>query len=801
MYSLDSVFKDIREIISSVVIKYDSKGKSYDTLEITKAYDIYKLALEGRDSFYLYDVFDERSLRYAGITVPEDIELCLENKENIPENKRDLVVKYQRYITTTEYEEKNNYYRMLNGLPDIEDDDFIYIDIGVATELDIDYTIPIHKLTNDEILRIEYVGELARLQAVYPKPYLQYLGSYKIDIITARDASNFSILRMTKDITDSFYNEFQKHYAQCREYYMSVIFVKEFSKKYEKYDNFIAMMIMVMTIQRMFVNTFKYGIEREFYDVGSIKMLFDSYNVPFIEDLPISYQRILMKNLNNLLKYKSSDRVLFDICDILGFSNMNIYKYFLSKEHNTDEDGNPLFYYKEIIDEETQETRTVFDLEAMYSFKWKAVDLRERDIMSALLESGNTEEYNTLVDSDPFWLDDTDLRKRLYESEFNFIESKYLKMNIMYNLTTILFDTIYVFRMLADKKDDTSKLTIKLPKMFDNREIPLFNIVIFLVVCICKKNGLKGNIITTPSQTLSVLGFNFSADFVELRKFIKENEKWIDQEVLEYINNTNFTSSNGVNTMYKDIKSLYKYLGNALRYATTRREYNVHKKLFDTLMITEINNDIYRKSDGEIATTYLELLQDIDVDLYAFVIGMDDADLIDNIEHVILQIQAIIDGLGDFYYLSADNNILLNALIKLIDFFKSYTTDLTTFNILYSSNDSVTNLIKMLSVVHEIHKKSHESHIIVNYDLVKTALTDMEQGDLNILRDFVKDRSSVLYPKDNHKLYDKSIIDKTFLMNDTLYKLYSDILYLINTELRYRDSLTMVDSIKIIYET
>lgn len=802
MYSLDTVFRDIRSIINTVVIKYENRGKELDTLDIIKAYDIYKLALNEQDTFYLYSQYDERSIRYAGINDDELVADCILNRDNIPQNKRDLVLYYQRYLTVQEFEEKNNYYRMLNGLPDVEDTEFVYIDIGVADELGIDYTTPVHLLTSDEITRLEHVGELDRLQAKYNKPYLKHLGTYKIPVTISREAKNFSILQMTDDVTENFYTEFHRIYNQCREYYMSVIYIKEFARKYAKYDNFIAMMIMTMAIQRMFVNTFKYGIDRDFYDLGSIKLLFDSYNVPFIEDLPISYQRVLMKNLNNLLKYKSSDKVLYDICSILGFDNIHIYKYFLSKEHVKDENDLPIFYFKEIEDEETHEMKTVLDNEKMFTFKWKAVDVKERNVPMALLESTNVDDYNTIISDDPFWLDDSDLRTRLYESEFNYIESKYLKMNIMYNMTEVLFENIFLFRMLTDKKVQTQKITMMLPRYFDQRQIPVFNVVMLLSTLMCKRNNFRGEIITTPSKTLSVIGFNFKADFATLKKFIEKNKKWVNPDIVKYFSNLNMTTAKDINRIYTNVGLLHEYLTDGMRNATTKKEYDVHKKLYDTLMITQYSEEIFRKSDGKIAETYLDYLKDIDVSLYAFVVSVEGSNISEAIEHILLKVSDTLTELKTSYYLNSDNNIILNALIKLVEFFKSYTTDLTSFNILYSFNDTNFNMIKLISEFEYMEKVQHPVEFRNDVlDKIKLLLTQMDQSDKQIYRDWIKSRQTDLYYKFKYLMKDKMGMDKDYFYDDIIYQPFSDILHLLECNLQLQDSITMKESLKIIYET
>ncbi len=798
MYSLDIVFKNIREVISSVVIKYEAKGKALDTVETRRNYDMYKLALAGNTNYYLYDYFDKRALRYGGIP-EEDIERCYNDKTNIPENLRASVIHFQEKIIVDEFEEKNNYYRTFLGLPDVEDKDFIYLDVGVAEELEIDYTTPIHLLTSDEIIRLENTGQMKLLKEKYKKPYLNHLGSNKIDIVTAREASNFSIIQMTIENTDNFYYDFHRIYGECREYFMSVCYIVENSSRYEYYDNFIALMIMVMTIQRMFVRTFKYGIDRDFYDVASIKLLFDSYNVPYLEEVPIAYQRTLMKNLNSLLKYKSSDKVLYDICDILGFGNIDILKFYLTKTHRLDDGGNPIFKYVEEMDPKTGQKVTKYDYETMFSFQWKTVELREKDIPSAILNSPLNESYETVVANDPFWVDDDNLRKKLYESEFNYIESKYLRMNLTYSLTSVIFDAIYALRMLADRKEKTSQILIRLPKLFNDRRIPLFNVVIFLTALLCKKNNLKGNIIVKPTQVLTVLGFNFKADFKQLKEYILENKRWIDPKVMDYFAKMDFSTAAEINNCYEALLEFYQFISDGIRMAKNKQTYDVHKKLYDTLMISQLSVDIYKKEDGTIAETYMDLLQDIDISLYAYAASVDKAAISEIIDHISFQIGALIDSF-DFQYLNNDNNVILNALIKLIDFFKSYTTDLESFNIFYVSGDPMFNLIRLIPEINHIHKGNHERDRNEVFDKVKMVIKESSKRDLQILRDRLKEIASTIHHKDIFEYAEKYRYDTLMHLDDLIYYPFSDLIYLIDAELRFRDSVSLKDTLKIIYD-
>ena len=76
---------------------------------------------------------------------------------------------------------------------------------------------------------------------------------------------------------------FFQTYDLAREYFTSVIYVKEKYNQDALYDNFIAMSIMIMTIQRVITDTFKLGVDRDFYDLDSIKEFFNSYVYSLID--------------------------------------------------------------------------------------------------------------------------------------------------------------------------------------------------------------------------------------------------------------------------------------------------------------------------------------------------------------------------------------------------------------------------------------------------------------------------------------------------------------------------------------
>lgn len=754
MQLIDSIFRDLRKIINSITVKYENKARQFETVDSKRESDLYLYAAQKMDSFNTYQRFDLQAIINAGVS---DIDLAIKyvnDKYLIPRSLRDRVVEEQRKIIVDSYVEKNNYYRMLNGKPDIEDINFIYVDTDICIELGLNPNTPIHEYTNEEISLLESNGYLKPIIEANPtKKYLNYLGKNAISIVFARSAKNFTILRMTNDIPDAFNEDFNTTYNQCREYYMSVIYNRNFGKQYEYYDNFIAMMIMVMTIQRLISNTFKYGIEYDFYDLASIKMIFDAYRVPFIQNLPIDYQRILIRNLNTLLRYKGTDKVLYDICSLLGLDNIKIYKYFLFKEHRFDDQGNPIFATKEIVTEDG--VKIVPDYETMYKLFFQSVELRERNLALALSDNTNILDYTQVVIEDPYWWDEDDeLKKTIYESEFNFIESKYLSMNVMYKLTEMLFEISYIFNMLIDKKDELNTVTIKLPRMFEDKDINLFDITVLLCALIAKKTNMAGNIIHTPSKTLTVMGFNFNLDFRIIRNEIRNNKYLDHSEINKYLENLTISTPADVNRIYANIRDLNDFLVEKLSSVQTIEEYHAYRKLYDTLMVTQHMENLFRKSDGEVAETFIEYLWDRDHMMAQFVEEVE-TDLIgEYVEHILFRLNQLVTDLKYLHIINESNSLLLNAAVTLIRFFKSYTTDLTSFNILYLLDSRYFNMIRVIGKIKSMTKTfaQTDTGLIMKYaDSVKVGVGLSEKDFLELL-DFIHMTSNI-------KLSDQQLLE------------------------------------------
>ena len=357
---LGNLYDSFIEVLQNVTIKYSYLADKYETLETEQAADAYMDAVLERDSFTSYQYYTPQELVNVGITDSDLISDIVAGNVNLIEPKYyDLLVAERRKNVIESFEEKNNYYRMLNGYPDIEVTalQYLYLDrivdedgnlnetltaegIKIKNSLGVDIKVPIHKiqdyynkmepeLGDNLINRIESAGFIKSLIAEYPnRDYLRYIGQNRISITTARRAKNFQILQLKqKNIKNTFYNQFTTIYEQCRLYFISTIYIPIFKEFIEEYNHFIAMAIMVMAIQHTVASQMKLGIRREFFDIYAVRLLYQVYNIPYNLYLDEQTQQRIVQGLNGFIQDKATNKVLYDVAAALGFGdNFSIYK-------------------------------------------------------------------------------------------------------------------------------------------------------------------------------------------------------------------------------------------------------------------------------------------------------------------------------------------------------------------------------------------------------------------------------------------------------------------------------------------
>lgn len=529
---LSGVYDDFTTIISSIEIKYTLKAEEFETLEAKQNGEEYIAAIEKRDTFFSYTDYTEEELvqvlgNRSSLNLKEIIETG--NTTKIPNQYRSDLLELRRARVIREYNELNDYYRTFLGLPPILESsvNFHYVPNDIAERYGIiadrtDQKVPIHLVrdyfNNKESGKGDYfisildgLGVIQDLINKYPdQTYLKYITSHRIDIYKLRTAKNFQILYIDSQFLKSaLYEKFIQVYEQARDYFVSTIYNYKMRSIINYYDNFIAMCIMIMTINQTIVQQIPLGIKREFYNIQACRMLYEAYSVPYDMNIDEITQRNIAQSLNMLIKDKATNKVLFDISKLLGFEDVEIFNYYLMKDRKFDKYGLPIVEKTYKFNEVTGEREEVYDYDKMYNLYFQKVDINDKtSISGSFYDQTNTVTYDDVTSEDPFWWEDSNLYREIWDSEYNYIETKYLSLNICYRMTEIMYENIILLKMLMDKHQDISSIFISLPKILnENIQVSLFHAIIFLCCLTSKKHKLGGQIISIPSQVWSVLDY------------------------------------------------------------------------------------------------------------------------------------------------------------------------------------------------------------------------------------------------------------------------------------------------------
>lgn len=672
---LEDLYEDFQRIVKQAVIKFQVKAEMYETMETKMWADQYIAAKNKQDTFYSYTAYDEDDVREAGLMHSLHLlELIREGRyTEIPQMYHQPLLEVRRKYILETFEEQNEYYRCLNGLPplDREAKFWYYVPKSIAKRYKIDEDIPIHKIQDyynnietghgDYLIHsLEGLGILDKIYAEHPyDTYVQFIGSKRISIEDARNAKNFEIIYMNQGALKTIeYDEFIRIYEECRLYFMTVIYQREHRKVIEYYDNFIGMCIMLMAIWHLVQRAMPLGINREFFRDSGVRMLYEAYGVPYDMTIDDIQQKQITQDLNLLIQWKATNKCLYDICDLLSFTRINIYKYYLCKVQKYDVYGAPIIAYKDKFNNDTGEMERVPDYETMFDVFFQKLELNDDNFMKSFYSNVNRESYDQITTDDPFWWEDSKLYKELWETQFNYVESKYISLGINYSMTEMMYECIMVLKMLMQFREELSSITFTLPKIDPDLKVTLFDCVILLECLFCKKHHLRGEIIAIPTQVLNVLEYMhdvdnqdftvdaFGFDFGLLQPGNEEGEKVL-RNVLDNLdeddykkfrnylsilsidgNATNQEKVKAFNEMFRNLRGLSDWISYKLSETRSRQEYEALKEFYRTAYYAREMKEIFTinsedEKNERTAWTYFEYLYYINPKLYSCLFKVD----------------------------------------------------------------------------------------------------------------------------------------------------------------------------------
>lgn len=696
------------------MIKYQSEADAEDTIESVLAFEKYKIVKLKQDTIYSHPTIDLEVLLDAGFSESEAIKYS-NDPTQIPQEYQSLVIELNREFIIDSYEtdgtfdmETNNYYRVLMGLPPVTatEDDFFYTPEDIADIYGIDTDTPIHLLSKSEIKLLKNYGFIDELISENKDAkYLKFLGNESIDLITAREAKNFILLKCMTDLPRTLYESFIESYSNARDFIMQIYYIKEFRDKYTNFDRFIAAIITTTALFRIIVKLFHNVLEADYYDIKSIISFFDSYNIPYVQELEFEYQKILAANLRYLIRIKAEDEALREVAKLLGFTDSKIMRYYLVKEHIMDQNEEPVFYYKDVTHEDGTVTKEL-DYEKTYDVYFQQISIDEENLQIALADKSSRVSYQEMIAEDPYWIDDDAMQELLYTSEYNYTMTKYIGLNVTFKFTEVLFDLCYTTSMVFNLKDYTSRILLNF-ETISSTPIPLFDTFIMLICIVCRQTSLKGNLPTSASKTSAVSGFNFN-DIPQIKELILDarNNGVITNEeyytMFSLIANTYPLTATDVNELYNNIRKMRNFINDRMKHYTGNiKTYRFYKSLYRTIMFTEDINSLYTMSNGEVAKTYFEYLEDLNPSLYSYTMEIEEDALSRLINYVTSKISKYLPNVKYLYMANQDNNAEAIILRKFLNVFKSYTVDLSTMNITYLLNDKNGNFIHLSQDIHK----------------------------------------------------------------------------------------------------
>lgn len=756
---LDELVHYLKRLAIECIIKEEEKALNNETIESAKKFNVYAMCVEGRARF---DHFEYSYQDFKDAGTPDSILIkCYNNPELTPENIKRIMEKRAIEKTLNNYEELNDYYRCLNGLPYNGQESIYVTEDMIPEELrnreKVDLSLPLHKMNDYELNTLEVFGVMNIIRSMYSDlDYLNHLGYNSIDPYIARRTTNYSILYAPKDIPVEVLSRFKEKYERNRVYTLKCVYSEAYKYQSDYYENFIQMFIMVQTIVDILSEMPDMIIKREFFDLRTVRLVFQSNGIDTFDAIPFKYQLAMIKNLNRLIKYKSTTKNIVDICSLFGFDNIQVFKYYLLKERKMDSSGNYIYSYTKSVNS-LGLVENIENIEEEYKLKFVKVPVDE--LPDSYL--GNTDyhvNYDEMTLGDQYWDGDKDhesVRREILSDEFNYLQSKYLSIDTIYDMTKLSFETTYFYNMIFDNHEVEDYLMISLPTINNAIKFKFVDVICYLFALMYINNKIEDRVMDSTSKIMHVMGFNFKANMEKLNAYIKE--KGFTPEELGIsdfqIPSSYVLSYNQLLNIFTKNKAIYEHVKKQMYTANNKEIYDIYETIFNALMITELTDEFFTKSDGTVAKTYTEFLKDRDTILYKSIedikaISKDyerEQTILDIVDNVVYSIEEYIDT-DEYKFIfsrfpSVSAEAVTHYIYKVIDFFKSYKVQIYGINTIYKFDDRLDNKIKMIDT------------ILIQHNLTKATKVKLIEKMRNRI---------TKVPKDYIDLDDKMFIDPTY---------------------------------------
>ncbi len=404
---MDEVIYHSKIILKNIVLKNSALADQSETENSIEQSDYLLAIYNGSMQLGFFPLTQSILTKYGYNTL--QAKLILNDRSKIPQEDRKPLLKFCNQWFLDNYIEENNYYRSLMGLPNYGTTEYdIYLDkddprIGEDDgNSEFNFDLPIHTYSVSQLDTLESLGIIKDIREAHKGSkyrYLDFLGSKSIDLETARTASNWDILYMP-NVEYLVKSRFKELFAINRDIYQFRTYQDAYRYQSDYYDEMIMLMIVSQTLADMITELPEWYVRRDVFDLRTVQYFLESQGVKFYKEIPLKYQIRIVKNLNKLIRYKSTNKNIKDILEIFAVEGTQVYKYYLFKK----------FLYtthKEI--DVTPPKPTVWKMEDLYDFY-------DEDDYEDPLDSTGAEVYDFLGE------DEEDFDPEAEQHIYNFID-------------------------------------------------------------------------------------------------------------------------------------------------------------------------------------------------------------------------------------------------------------------------------------------------------------------------------------------------------------------------------------------
>ena len=524
----------------------------------------------------------EHNIKYTDITYYIEVA-----PSKVPLQFRNNLLIRGREAFFSQYEEMNNYYRKLNGIPPVGTPESDYIILPEPMRNQLHATdVPVHELSEliqNSWMNTDHYKELlekvSKLDNASDYDYLKYLGSCKIDPFVARKAKDFEIIRYglnRSDINPYLIKEFSALYDSFREYVMVALYNKSFEDIYPTYRTFMRLLIQMFVLLHINSSAVHSLVTKNYLDDTILHLMLDMYDLDNDMLMTTEVRRKLSTDVVNLIKEKGTKEVYDHLVSILGYSDVKIKKYMLMKGQQFDPDN---------------------DYEALDNVEpyFVPVDIDEDNVYSTIIND-NKIPYHEVIDNDPTWWDLPDTRKLLEESNYSIADTKYIAIDAYIQQMEFIFESIYFPRMIINNKDSTEDFYISIPEIFGNESQSLYDLIIFIVAASCLNNGMSGDIVYDSPILTAVSGFNFDLNFDTFMEFLNECKYVETDRVKEFLSNLTMKVQSDVNRLFNEVMyPMREWLEQKIEFADNRQEFLEYEAIYKALYTYDITNTPFLK--------------------------------------------------------------------------------------------------------------------------------------------------------------------------------------------------------------